>query len=73
MPVNPVSGASDPSEISGQAEFEGALESARAAAAEDDLPEGFEDAMVEGMVVAGGQMIIMPRANEILGEVMSDD
>lgn len=73
MPVNPVSGAGDPAEISGQAEFEGALESARAAAAEDELPEGFEDMMIEGMVTAGGQMIIMPRANEILGEVMSDD
>ena len=71
MAVPPVSGSTGLSELPAEAAFDGAL--ARAAAAADDLPEGFEDALITGAITVGGQMIIMPRANDILGEVMSDD
>lgn len=70
MAISPVSGSTGLPELPADAAFEGAI--ARAAAA-DELPAGFEDALITGAITVGGQMIIMPRANDILGEVMSDE
>lgn len=74
MPVNPVSGSVELPVIHAQAEFDGALDNARAAVpSSDELPEGFDDALISGAITVGGQMIMMPRANDILGEAMSDE
>lgn len=33
----------------------------------------FEEQLITGAITVGGQMIIMPRANDILNEAMSDE
>lgn len=77
MAIDAIAGAqsSATTSVADQALFDSAIDKAKRADAptEDELPEGFEDSMVEGAVMWGTQMILLPQANEILGEAMSDD
>lgn len=70
MNLSPIANlqASEPS-ASGPAAFDAALDNARG-----ELTDGELDALLlESAVNAAGPMLIMPRANEIFGEAMSDD
>ncbi|MDF2491204.1 MAG: hypothetical protein K0S77_3826 [Pseudomonas sp.] len=59
----------DPSAASdGEAQFNAALDSST------ELTDAeFTDQLVSGAVTVAGQMIIMPKANEMLNEAMSDE
>ncbi|MCX2698466.1 MULTISPECIES: hypothetical protein [Ochrobactrum] len=71
MAIPPVSGADSSAFVtnSSEAAFEGAVEKAQ----QGEMTPELEQMMVEGAVTVGGQMIIMPRANDILNEAMSDE
>jgi hypothetical protein len=49
--------------------FDAALESSDTGMTDEE----FTQQLVDGAVTVAGQMIIMPRANEILNEAMSDE
>ncbi|OZI17574.1 hypothetical protein CAL18_15780 [Bordetella genomosp. 7] len=68
MAVTPI----DPNAATGsqqQAQFDSTVDNAKETLSEEALTER----LVEGAVIVAGQMIIMPRANEILSEGMSED
>lgn len=71
MAINPIDSTTNGavSDASSEAAFNAAVDSSQSELSEADLTER----MVEGAIVVAGQMIIMPRANEILSEGMSDD
>lgn len=71
MATTPVSGldVTSGSTADSQAAFDAALTNAQSG----DLPPELEEMMIEGAITIGGQMIIMPRANDILNEAMSDE
>jgi hypothetical protein len=72
MSVNPVdtsvitdgSGAA-----SNEQSFNDAIENAEGGLSDAE----FEEQLITGAITVGGQMIIMPRANDILNEAMSDE
>lgn len=49
--------------------FNDAIENAEGELSDAD----FEAQLITGAITVGGQMIIMPRANDILNEAMSDE
>jgi carbamoylphosphate synthase small subunit len=67
--------AIDPSAIteSSASGAEQAFNSALEGSPEQLSDAEFTDQLVSGAVTVAGQMIIMPRANEMLNEAMSDD
>lgn len=70
MATTPISGADGVTSASGdEAAFDKALENAQTG----EMTPELEEMMIEGAVTIGGQMIIMPRANDILNEAMSDE
>ena len=71
MAINPIDSTTNGtvSDASSEAAFNAAVDASQGELSEADLTER----MVEGAIVVAGQMIIMPRANEILSEGMSDD
>ncbi len=72
MAITPISGA-DSSAVttnSGEAAFNAAVDNAQQSG---EMTPELEEMMIEGAVTVGGQMIIMPRANDILNEAMSDE
>ncbi len=69
MAVTPVSGVDSVSTTSGEAAFDAAVNNAQGS----EMTPELEDMMIEGAISIGGQMIIMPRANDILNEAMSDE
>lgn len=71
MAMNPVPGVDSVAVLTsnGEAAFEAAVDNAHK---NEMLPE-LEEMLVEGAITIGGQMIIMPRANDILNEAMSDE
>jgi len=63
MAIDPVGSSNPASESSADSQaFDDALDNAK-----------FQEAMVEGMVQVGGQMILMPMMNDILKEAQSDE
>lgn len=68
-PISGVDSVSGASASNGEAAFDAALENAQNGGMTPEL----EEMMIEGAVTIGGQMIIMPRANDILNEAMSDE
>lgn len=68
-PISGVDSVSVRSASNGEAAFDQALENAQNGGMTPEL----EEMMIEGAVTIGGQMIIMPRANDILNEAMSDE
>lgn len=52
-----------------EASFNLAVENAQSG----EMTPELHDMMIEGAIGIGGQMIIMPRANDILNEAMSDE
>ncbi|OHV79425.1 hypothetical protein [Rhizobium sp. LCM 4573] len=71
MATPPVSGV-DPvsfSTSSGEAAFDAAVNNAQSG----EMTPEMEEMMIEGAITIGGQMILMPRANDILNEAMSDE
>ncbi|MDH2326589.1 hypothetical protein QCN27_06885 [Cereibacter sp. SYSU M97828] len=70
MATTPISGTEGiTATSSGEADFNKAVENAQGG----EMTPELEQMMVEGAVTIGGQMIIMPRANDILNEAMSDE
>ncbi|MBY5378371.1 hypothetical protein ELG83_24325 (plasmid) [Rhizobium leguminosarum] len=70
MATTPVSGAeSTQVRPTSEAAFEAALSKAESG----EVDSKFDDLLIEGAIRVGGQMIIMPRANDILGEAMSEE
>lgn len=71
MATTPISGAdtATSSASTGEAAFDAALNKALGS---DFTPE-MEAIFIQGAITVGGQMIMMPRANDILGEAMSDE
>jgi hypothetical protein len=71
MATTPVSGVDSVSASGGnnEAAFDQAVQNAQ----EGGMTPELEQMMIEGAVTVGGQMIIMPRANDILSEAMSDE
>lgn len=72
MATTPISGV-DPVSVTtasnGEAAFDAAVENAQ----QGEMTPELEEMMIEGAITIGGQMIIMPRANDILNEAMSDE
>lgn len=66
MSINPVDGSSS-STPDTQVQFDAAVDKSKSAVSDEALNE----AMMEQAALVGGQFIIMPRAQEILGEAMS--
>lgn len=66
--ISGIEGAT-PSPASGEAAFDAALDKALG----DDFTPEMEAIFIQGAITVGGQMIMMPRANDILGEAMSDE
>lgn len=70
MAIPPVSGSESVNATNnGEAAFDTALQNAQ----QTEMTPEMQTAMIEGAVSIGGQMIIMPRANDILNEAMSDE
>ncbi|KKX26171.1 hypothetical protein [Rhizobium sp. LC145] len=71
MAMTPVSGVDSGSfsTTNGEAAFDAALNNAQSG----EMTPEMEEMMIEGAITIGGQMIIMPRANDILNEAMSDE
>jgi hypothetical protein len=71
MATSPISGVDSVavSTANGEAAFDAAVNNAQA----NELTPELEEMMIEGAITIGGQMIIMPRANDILNEAMSDE
>ncbi|WP_437883359.1 hypothetical protein [Pseudomonas sp. LRF_L74] len=72
MSINPVdsSAVTDGSDASvNEQSFNDAIENAEGELSDAD----FEEQLITGAITVGGQMIIMPRANDILNEAMSDE
>lgn len=71
MATTPVSGVDSVSfsTTNGEAAFDAAVNNAQSG----EMTPELEDMMIEGAITIGGQMIIMPRANDILNEAMSDE
>lgn len=70
MAIPPISGSEAVSNASNDgAAFDSALQNAQ----ENEMTPELQDMMIEGAITIGGQMIIMPRANDILNEAMSDE
>lgn len=69
MTTNAIDPNLDPSAgTDGEAQFNVALDSST------ELTDAeFTDQLVSGAVTVAGQMIIMPKANEMLNEAMSDE
>ncbi|MBD8480236.1 hypothetical protein SOM59_04875 [Pseudomonas coleopterorum] len=69
MATNAIDPNLDPSAgTDGEAQFNVALDSST------ELTDAeFTDQLVSGAVTVAGQMIIMPKANEMLNEAMSDE
>ena len=70
MAISPISGSDSVAATAGpnEAKFNAAVETA-----EGGMTPELLDTMVTGAITVGGQMIIMPQANEILKEAMADD
>jgi len=68
-PVSGVDSISISATSNGEAAFDAALDNAQNGGMTPEL----EQMMIENAITIGGQMIIMPRANDILNEAMSDD
>ncbi|WP_296246180.1 hypothetical protein [Pseudomonas sp. UBA4194] len=64
--IDPSAAGAEPA--SGETEFNAAVDSATGMTDEE-----FTDTMITGAITVAGQMIIMPKANEILNEGMSDE
>ncbi len=70
MATPPISGTEAVTTPSGDgAAFDQAIQNAQ----DGGMTPELEEMMVEGAISIGGQMIIMPRANDILNEAMSDE
>lgn len=71
MATPPISGSGFPSTTPppDQASFDAALQNSQ----NNELTPELEKKLVEGGIVVVGQMLIMPRAIDILNEAMSDD
>ncbi|ANF58742.1 hypothetical protein [Halotalea alkalilenta] len=72
MAIDPVNSANTgPAADGGEADFNKALDNASANASDSDAQ--LDETMAEGIVQVGGQMILMPIANDIFKESQSDD
>ncbi|GGB05725.1 hypothetical protein GCM10011491_37270 [Brucella endophytica] len=71
MATTPISGVDSVSvsTSNGEAAFDAAVNNAQ----QSDITPELEAMMIEGAITVGGQMILMPRANDILNEAMSDE
>ncbi|PRD41750.1 hypothetical protein C5748_20025 [Phyllobacterium phragmitis] len=71
MATTPISGVDSVSVSTpnGEAAFDAAVDNAQ----QGEMTPELEEMMIEGAITIGGQMIIMPRANDILNEAMSDE
>jgi hypothetical protein len=70
--ATPISGVDSeliPTASNGEAAFDAAINNAQSG----EMTPEIEEMMIEGAITVGGQMIIMPRANDILNEAMSDE
>lgn len=73
MAIPPVSGSESAAVApNDEAAFDVAVQNAQENQGNEMTPE-LEEMMIEGAITIGGQMIIMPRANDILNEAMSDE
>ncbi|ENA29751.1 MULTISPECIES: hypothetical protein [Pseudomonas] len=69
MATAPIDNSSTGSVTNSEQTFDAALESSDTGMTDEE----FTQQLVDGAVTVAGQMIIMPRANEILNEAMSDE
>lgn len=69
MSISPVSGTDAVTPAPNEAAFDAAVQNAQSG----EMTPELEEMMVEGAITIGGQMILMPRANDILNEAMSDE
>ncbi|MCJ8141073.1 hypothetical protein [Falsirhodobacter halotolerans] len=70
MAISPVSGSdAAASATTGETAFDTAIQNAQS----NEMTPEMEEMMGEGMIKVGGQMIMMPLANDILKEAMSDE
>ncbi|MDB6454406.1 hypothetical protein [Falsirhodobacter sp. 20TX0035] len=70
MATTPISGSDSTTPATNdEAQFNAAVDNAQNGGMTPEL----EEMMVSGAISIGGQMIIMPRANDILNEAMSDE